>query len=109
MSAPAASKKYEDIVKVVTEPMASWPPIDEATVENVTKVLRNETLSQLAPGENVIGRFERAWAEYCGTKYALSCNGGTSALTMAVRAAGAGPGDEVITSTYTWNATALAI
>lgn len=104
-----APPKLEDIQKVVTEPMAPWPPIDEETVANVTKVLKNETLSQLSPGENVIGRFERAFAEYCGVKYALSCNGGTSALTMAVRAAGAGPGDEVITSTYTWNATALAI
>ena len=104
-----APPRYEDIERIVTEPMAPWPPIDEATVANVTKVLKTESLSQLAPGDNVIGRFERAWAAYCGVRYALSCNAGTSALTMAVRAAGAGPGDEVITATYTWNATALAI
>ena len=98
----------EEIEKVVTEPFASWPPIDDETVENVLKVLKNEALSQLAPGDNAITRAERGWSEYCGVKNALSCNGGTSALAMGVGAV-AGPGDEVITTTYTWNATALGI
>jgi len=98
----------EDIKKIVTEPFAPWPPIDDETVETVVRVLKNEALSQLAPGDNAMTRAERGWADYCGVKNALSCNGGTSAIAMAVGAV-AGPGDEVITTTYTWNATALGI
>ena len=63
--------------------------------------MKNESLSQLGKGDTqAVTRFEDAWAAYCGRKYALSCNGGTSALAMAVGAV-AGPGDEVITTTYT--------
>jgi dTDP-4-amino-4,6-dideoxygalactose transaminase len=95
-------------MKVVTEPYAPWPPIDEETVEAVVRVLKNEPLSQLQPGDNAMTRAERGWAGYCGSRYALSTNGGSAALAMAVGAV-AEPGEEVIVPTYTWNATALAI
>jgi dTDP-4-amino-4,6-dideoxygalactose transaminase len=98
----------DQLEKVVTAPLPTWPVVDDRIVENVVKVLKNESLSQLAKDDQVVCRFERAWAAYCGVEHALACNGGTAALAMAIGAC-AGPGDEVIVPTYTWNASALAI
>ena len=53
--------------------------------------------------------FEEKFAQYCGTKYSLGINSGTSALIMAMKALGIGEGDEVITTTNTFIATAEAI
>jgi dTDP-4-amino-4,6-dideoxygalactose transaminase len=49
---------------------------------------------------------EREWAEYTGAKYCLTTCSGTAALHMALAAAGIGPGDEVITSAFTFLASA---
>src|SRR5215510_994049 len=59
-------------------------------------------------GEEV-ERFELAFAEYCGVKHCVGLNSGTSALHLALLAAGIGPGDEVITTANTFIATAEAI
>jgi dTDP-4-amino-4,6-dideoxygalactose transaminase len=53
--------------------------------------------------------FEEKFARYCDTKYSLGINSGTSALIMAMKALGIGEGDEVITTTNTFIATAEAI
>ena len=53
--------------------------------------------------------FEEKFAQYCGTKHCLGINSGTSALIMAMKALGIGEGDEVITTTNTFIATAEAI
>ncbi|MEO8288853.1 MAG: DegT/DnrJ/EryC1/StrS family aminotransferase [Chloroflexota bacterium] len=59
-------------------------------------------------GENVAA-FEREFADYCGTKYAVGVANGTDAIHLACRALGIGPGDEVLTSTHTATFTALGI
>lgn len=59
-------------------------------------------------GPNV-QKFEQEVASLLNVKHALSCASGTDALHLALRAAGVGPGDEVITSTFTFIATAEAI
>lgn len=56
-----------------------------------------------------IKRFETAFAEYIGTKYALSTSSCTGALQLALLALGVGPGDEVIVPDITWVATANAV
>jgi dTDP-4-amino-4,6-dideoxygalactose transaminase len=59
-------------------------------------------------GEKV-EEFERDFAAYCQSSFALGVNSGTSALHLALLAAGVGPGDEVITVSFTFVATAAAI
>lgn len=53
--------------------------------------------------------FEQAFADYCGAQHAVALNTGTSALHLALLAAGVGPGDEVITTPATFVATVAAI
>jgi Predicted pyridoxal phosphate-dependent enzyme apparently involved in regulation of cell wall biogenesis len=59
-------------------------------------------------GKNVI-EFEREFAEYIGVKHAISVANGTDALVIALKSLGIGNGDEVITSTFTYFASAEAI
>lgn len=53
--------------------------------------------------------FEQRFAEYCQAKYAVGVASGTAALHLAIASLGIGPGDEVITSAMSFNATAEAI
>ena len=56
-----------------------------------------------------VAAFERDFARYCGTAEAVGVNSGTSALHLALLAAGVGPGDEVITVPFTFVASVAAI
>lgn len=53
--------------------------------------------------------FEKAFAEYCGTKYCVGVGNGLDALMLALKALGIGEGDEVIVPSNTYIATALAV
>lgn len=77
------------------------PEIDEA----VARVLAS---GHFALGPEVAA-FEREFAAYCGARHGIAVNSGTSALHLALLAAGAGPGDEVITVPFTFVATVAAI
>ena len=70
-------------------------------------------LKVLETGEYILGsevaRFEEEFAAYCGADYAIGVNSGTSALHLALLAAGIGPGDEVITVPFTFVATTATI
>jgi dTDP-4-amino-4,6-dideoxygalactose transaminase len=67
----------------------------------------------LDTGQFILGpavtRFERAFAQYCATSDAVGVNSGTSALHLALLAAGVGPGDEVVTVPFTFVASVAAI
>ncbi|MBI3881375.1 MAG: DegT/DnrJ/EryC1/StrS family aminotransferase [Verrucomicrobia bacterium] len=56
-----------------------------------------------------VAEFEKNFAAYCGAKHCLAMNSGTSALHIAMRLLNVGPGDEVITTPYTFVATSWAI
>jgi dTDP-4-amino-4,6-dideoxygalactose transaminase len=64
--------------------------------------------SQFILGKFVEG-FEKDFAAFCDVRHAVGVNSGTSALHLALLAAGVGPGDEVITTPFTFVATAAAI
>ncbi|MFH1826453.1 MAG: DegT/DnrJ/EryC1/StrS family aminotransferase [bacterium] len=67
----------------------------------------------VASGRYILGQtvadFEQAFAKYCGTKHAVGVASGTDALQLGLIAAGVQPGDEVITSPFTFVASAEAI
>lgn len=81
------------------------PKISEDEIYAVVKVLKS---GKIAHGE-VVEQFETNFANYVGTKYAVACNNGTSALHMALIANGVKKGDEVITTPFSFIASANAI
>ncbi|HET9959619.1 MAG TPA: DegT/DnrJ/EryC1/StrS family aminotransferase [Polyangiaceae bacterium] len=58
---------------------------------------------------SAVASFEKAFASYCSAEQAIACSTGTSALHLALLAAGVGRGDEVITTPFTFLATVSAI
>ena len=83
----------------------SRPDITEREIEAVCEVLRSPHLS-LGPK---LAEFERAFAGYIGTRRAVAVNSGTSGLFLCALALGIGPGDEVITTPFTFVASATSI
>jgi dTDP-4-amino-4,6-dideoxygalactose transaminase len=75
--------------------------IDSALLQSLS-----ETRFILGPN---VQAFDQEAAEHLGARHAISCASGTDALHLALRAAGIGPGDEIITSSFTFIATAEAI
>lgn len=71
-------------------------------------VLRVLESTQFILGEEVAA-FEREFASYCQAPESVAMNSGTSALHLALLASGIGPGDEVITTPFTFVATVAAI
>jgi dTDP-4-amino-4,6-dideoxygalactose transaminase len=67
----------------------------------------------LASGRYILGpevsAFEEEFAAYCGAKHAVGVANGTDAITIALRAMGVGPGDEVVVPSFTFYASAEAI
>jgi perosamine synthetase len=82
------------------------PDIGEEEINAVLAALRRGEISGTF-GES-IPRFEEKFASYCGCKYGIAVTSGTSALHLAVAAAGISAGDEVLVSACTNIATALA-
>lgn len=72
------------------------------------KILEVLSGARYIMGPNVM-EFEKAFADYVGTKYAISVGNGTDALVIALKALGIGAGDEVITTSFTFFATGEAI
>lgn len=83
----------------------SPPDITEAEIQEVAAALRSGWITTGVKTKE----FETKIAEYCGTKKAVCLNSATAALEMTLRVLGIGEGDEVITSAYTYTASASVI
>ncbi len=81
------------------------PDISDAEIEEVAETLRSGWITT-GPKTR---RLEKELARYCGVKRMVCLNSATAALECALRILGIGPGDEVITSPYTYTASASPI
>lgn len=81
--------------------------------ESIREEVEEAVLKQMRSGMYIMGsaveKFEKDFAAYTGVKHAISVNSGTDALVIAMRALGIGEGDEVITTPFTFFATAETI
>ena len=84
----------------------SQPSIGEKEIAYVSDAVRSGWVSSLG---RYIEAFENQFASFCGTKYALTASNGTTALHLALLAAGIKSGDEVIVPDLTFVATANAV
>ena len=90
-------------------PFASFFPMEEKLNQEIRDAFnRVFTRSWYIEGTEDAA-FEKAFAEYCGTKYCIGCGNGLDALTLILKAMGIGEGDEVIIPSNTFIATALAV
>jgi len=80
----------------------SPPDITEAEIESVAAVLRSGWITT-GP---VTKQFERDISAFCGVKRTACLSSGTAAMELSLHLLGVGPGDEVITSAYTYSASA---
>jgi perosamine synthetase len=83
----------------------SRPDITEKEIEAACAVLRSPDLA-LGPK---VAEFEQAFAEYIGRRRAVAVNSGTSGLFLCISALGIGPGDEVITTPFTFISSTTSI
>lgn len=91
----------DDIEKV------RWPVIVEEDKKAVMRVLNRGVL--FGPYAPEVVALQNEFASYIGTKFCIATNSGTAALHMGIAAAGIGPGDEVITSAFSFLASATCI
>lgn len=86
-------------------------PVTEPDLAGNEKKYVNEALDEgwISSNGRFIDRFEREFAEYCGTEHAVACCNGTVALHVLLLALGIGPGDEVLVPSFTYVASANSV
>jgi perosamine synthetase len=86
---------------------ADWPPVTEEAIAALLQ--QAHTALSIYDGGGIVGEFERAFAGYVGSGWALATSSGTAALHSVYYGAGIGPGDEVVVSDYGFFATATPL
>ena len=82
------------------------PKITSSDISSVVECLKSGWVSGISP---YVEDFENKFARFCGCKYGVATNSGTTALHLALATLKIGPGDEVIIPTFTMIATANAV
>ena len=85
-----------------------WPIVEDEEMQAVQNVVESGVWGHAMKPDCGVTRFEKEFADYHDVGYAVSIHGGSTALEIALRSLGIGPGDEVITPALTWVATPLA-
>ena len=85
-----------------------WPVFDEQEVKAVADVVASGKWGNPDCGD-LVENFEKEFAGYCGSKYAITCVNGSVSLRLALIACGVKPGDEVIVPPYTFITTASSV
>src|SRR5205814_7775770 len=102
------------IVSASAKPQMKVPFLDlkahhAPLLEKLDRAIREVIESSAFAGGPFVERFEKEFATYCGSQYAIGVGNGTDALWLTLLALGIGEGDEVITVPNTFIATAEAI
>src|SRR5258708_36172779 len=100
---PAGSEA--DLPIPFTDLSIQWRQIEGKALPDIHRLFQNGAFS-LGP---FVAQFEQAAADYLGIAHAIGVNSGTSALHLALIAAGIGPGDKVLIPSFTFIATASAV
>ncbi|MCS7089686.1 MAG: DegT/DnrJ/EryC1/StrS family aminotransferase [Verrucomicrobiota bacterium] len=98
MSAPKVKVPFLDL-------HAHHTPLREELRQAIDRVIDANAFA----GGPFVAAFEKDWAEFCGSRYAIGVGNGTDAIWLCLLALGVGPGDEVITVPSTFMATAEAV
>jgi len=93
--------------KAVSSSLTGWPIFDDKAIKAVEEVLRSGKVNYWTGPKGM--QFEEKFAEWQGSKYAISVATGTAALHVSLAALGIGPGDEVIVPSYTFIASSFSI
>jgi len=93
--------------KTVKNRMVGWPNFSEEAIKAVEGVLRSGKVNYWTGSKGM--EFEKKFAEWQGSKYAVSVATGTAALHVGLTALGIGPGDEVIVPSYTFIASSFSV
>jgi dTDP-4-amino-4,6-dideoxygalactose transaminase len=94
-------------VPVRTAPLAPWPHYEKDEIEAVTAVLASGKVNYWTG--SITRQFEQDYARHVGTRHAIALANGTVALELALEAIGIGAGDEVITTSRTFIASASCV
>jgi len=86
----------------------NWPIFDQSDIDVVQEVARSGNWGN-PDCLGLVQQFEKQFASYCGSKYAMTCVNGSVALRLALISCGVRPGDEVIVPPYTFIATASIV
>lgn len=92
---------------MLNTPFSPWPSYSVEEAEAVADVLRSNRVNYWTG--DLCRQFETRFAEWTGTAHAVALTNGTVALDVALRALGVGPGDEVVTTSRTFLASASCI
>ena len=93
--------------KAVRNKLIGWPRFDDATINAVVEVLKSGKVNYWTGPKGM--EFEKRFARWQGSRYAVSVATGTAALHVSLSALGIGPGDEVIVPSYTFIATSFSV
>ena len=91
------------VIETKDESLFHWPIVTDEDIRAVAEVLKDGSMS----GSNITKTFEKEYAAWNGTEYALGTCNGTAALVEAMWACGVGAGDEIIAPSLTYWASAL--
>ncbi|MCP4751370.1 MAG: DegT/DnrJ/EryC1/StrS family aminotransferase [Proteobacteria bacterium] len=104
--AELAVKGGNPLRNISENPWPKWPVWGKEEKSALIEVLDSGVWSYNGPKEI---EFNREWAKFCGTRYALAAANGTVTIQLALEALDIGFGDEVIVPGCTWQATAAAV
>jgi dTDP-4-amino-4,6-dideoxygalactose transaminase len=91
----------------IKDKLPPWPSFDENAIRSVEETLRSGKVNYWTGKKGMA--FEHRFAEWQGSRYAVSVATGTAALHVGLTALGIGPGDEVIVPSYTFIASSFSI